>query len=478
MVIFNTAKISSFISLAAIIFPLTVLAESADNTPPKNSHLLKQMGERDISELTLDRAVEVALSGNPGLAKLNARARALAEVPPQVGTLPDPILTLNAISVPIDTFSLSQEAMTQAPQVGISFELPFPGKLGLREQAASFEAKTAEFDVDEMRLVLIRNVHTTWWNLFFLDQAISIVQRNQELLRQFIKIAESKYRTGQGIQPDVLLGQVELSKLLDIEINLKASRQIQSAALNAMLDRPAANRVTLPKLINEFLPAIPDIEPFRKMALDARPVLSSLRSTLEAARTRVTLAKKNYYPDFKLGANYGFRGGNNPNGSARADFTSIMFSMNLPIFTDTKQDRALAQRKEDVIKEEYGLQDRVLQVDMEIEQALADYRGSHEQTLLFKTGIIPQAKQTTASMLAAYRVSKVDFLNLIRAQVTLYNYETQYWKALSSGWQAWARLEAAIGTTIPKDMVYDTMTKDKKSDKKMFGENIYEGEHL
>jgi len=37
----------------------------------------------------------------------------------------------------------------------------------------------------------------------------------------------------------------------------------------------------------------------------------------------------------------------------------------------------------------------------------------------------------------------------VRAQVTLYNYETQYWKALSSGWQAWARLEAAVGAAIP-----------------------------
>ncbi len=474
MVIFSTAKISLFLSLAAIIFPLTIMAESVDNTLTKSSLEQEHLDEKDVAELTLDRAVEVALSGNPGLAKLNARARALAEVPPQVGTLPDPILTLNAISVPVDTFSLSQEAMTQAPQVGISFELPFPGKLGLREQAASFDAKTAEFDVDEMRLVLIQNVRTVWWNLFFLDQAIPIVQRNQELLRQFIKIAESKYRTGQGIQPDVLLGQLELSKLLDIEINLKASRQTQSAALNAMLDRPAAKRVILSKLDDEFLPSVPDIEPFRKMALDSRPVLSSLRSTIEAARTRVELAKKDFYPDFKLGANYGFRSGSNPNGSSRADFTSIMFSVSLPIFTDTKQDRALAQRKEDVIKEEYGLQDRALQVDMEIEQALADYRGSHEKASLFKTGIIPQAKQTTASMLSAYRVSKVDFLNLIRSQVTLYNYETQYWKAFSSGWQAWARLEAAIGTTIPKILTYDMKINDKKSDIKMNEESTYE----
>tara|TARA_R110001599_G_scaffold353676_1_gene594998 strand:+ start:17196 stop:18845 length:1650 start_codon:yes stop_codon:yes gene_type:complete len=422
------------------------------------SERYQREAEKDAVPLTLDRAVDVALSGNPGLAKINARARALAEVPSQVGTLPDPVLSLNVLNAPVDTFSLSQEAMTQT-QVGIGFTLPFPGKLSLREQAAGFEAKAARFDVDEMRLVLIRNVRTTWWNLFYLDRATSIVQRNQALLRQFVKIAESKYKTGQGMQSDVLLGQVELTKLLDIEISLRALRQSQTAALNALLDRRAETQVILPTQVDKFLPNIPDMEQFRKTALDARPVLSSQRNALEAARTRVALAKKDYYPDFKLGVSYGFRDGNNPNGSARANVASLMFSMNLPIFTDTKQDRALGQRNADVMKEEYGLQDRTLQVDTEIAQALADYRGSHEQASLFKTGIIPQAKQTTASMLAAYQVSKVDFLNLIRAQVTLYNYETQYWKALSSGWQAWARLEAAIGVTIPQSIQHDTAIK-------------------
>ena len=80
--------------------------------------------------------------------------------------------------------------------------------------------------------------------------------------------------------------------------------------------------------------------------------------------------------------------------------------------------------------------------------------------MLFRS--IPQSEQTTAAMLAAYQVSKVDFLNLVRAQVTLYNYETQYWKALSSGWQAWARLEAAIGATIPMPIQLDTSIKTDK----------------
>ncbi|MDD4927691.1 MAG: TolC family protein [Gallionella sp.] len=422
--------------------------------------------------LTLDHAVEIALAGNPGLAKMTARARAMAEVPAQVGTLPDPVLSLNALNLPNDTFSLSQEAMTQL-QVGIGFTLPFPGKLDLREQAAEFAARAAEFDVGEMRLVLVKNVRSTWWNLFYLDRALSVVQRNQVLLRQLIRIAETKYKTGEGMQSDVLLAQVELSKLLDIEISLKATRRNQAASLKALLDRPAMDEVKLPEQVGEKLPAAPELAALHAAALDARPALFAQHNDLEAARTRVALAEKDYYPDFKLGAAYGFRSGNNPNGSARVDMSSLMFSMNLPIFSGARQDGALSQRKAEVMREESAFEERRVQVLAEIEQALADYRAGQEQASLFKTGIVPQARQTTAAMLSAYQVNKVDFLNLVRSQITLYNYETQYWKALSSGWQAWARLEAATGTDIPATAIPASAGHDavKKSNKEMTHEH-------
>jgi outer membrane protein, heavy metal efflux system len=434
------ARIFCWACIAAIVFPLTAQAAGENNSLSANSGAVP---------LTLARALEIALSQNPGLSRAGAQAQALAEVPPQVGTLPDPVLSLNALNLPTDTFSVSQEAMTQR-QVGIGVTLPFPGKLGLREQAADFDAKSAQFDVDETRLVLMRNVRMTWWNLFFLDRAISIVKRNQELLREFVQIAEAKYRTGQGMQSDVLLAQVELSRLLETEINLQASRRTQAAKLNTLLGQAAATSVVLPDQADESLPAAPDFASLHDMALHTRPLLSVQRNQLEAARTRVDLAEKDYYPDFKLGAAYGFRSGSNPNGSPRANLASLTLSMNLPFFFESRQDHALSQRKAEALREEYGLQDRVAQVDSEIEQALSDYRGSHEQALLFKTGIIPQASQTTAAMLAAYQVDKVDFLSLIRAQVNLYNYETQYWKALSSCWQAWARLEAAVGKPLPQ----------------------------
>ncbi len=177
----------------------------------------------------------------------------------------------------------------------------------------------------------------------------------------------------------------------------------------------------------------------------ARPSLAAQRQRMGAARSQVDLAKKAYAPDFKIGALYGLRSGNNPDGSSRADLGSIRFSMNLPLYTGSKQDRAVDQRNAEWMAQKYRLQDQRNEVASQVQQAMTDYRRAGEQVALFDQEIIPQARQTVDAMMAGYQVGKVDFLNLVRSQTTLYNYETQYWNALSAANQALARLVAAVG---------------------------------
>lgn len=397
-------------------------------------------------------AVEAALRDNPGLAALRARAEAAAAVPAQAATLPDPSLQLNALNLPLDTFSLSQEAMTQL-QVGVVQALPFPGKLSLRERAAEFDSAAAHDEVGEVRLQLERDVRSLWWNLFYLDRALQILARNRQLLRQLVEVAQSKYRVGQGLQQDVLLAQLELSRLHDQEIVLLGSRRGEEARLNALLNRAADQPIRLPKMKPAVLPEVADEQVLQAQALQNRPLLAARQNVIEAARTRLDLARKDRSPDFSLGARYGRRVGDNPDGSSRADLASIMFSMNMPIFTSRRQDSAIAQRGSQLQQQRYNLDDARLRISREVSRALADYRTAREQARLLETGILPQARQTVASMLAAYQVDKVDFLNVVRVQVMLFNYETRYWRAVSSANQAQAALQAAVGVSSAADFL-------------------------
>lgn len=397
--------------------------------------------------LSLDDAVAIAIEGNPGLSEMQARADAMAAVPSQAGALPDPTVSLSALNVPTDTFNLDQEPMTQL-QIGIEQSLPFPGKLDLKERAAQFEADAASSNVDETRLRLVYNVKTIWWQLFYLDRALEIVSRNQNLLRQFVQIAQTKYTVGEGLQQDVLLAQVELSKLIDRELELQGLRGQEQARLNALLARSPDTPRVLPKTVAEEVATVLPEAQLYDLALASRPMLIQRRQETDAARMRRDYARRDRYPDFKLGAAYGFRQGENTNGSSRADLASIRLGVSVPLYAGRKQDKAVDQRSSEFLQKQYAFEDEVVKVKADITAAFVDYQRASKQVVLFKTGIIPQARQSVASMLAGYQVNKVDFLNLMRAQITLYNYETQYWKSFSDTKQALASLAAAVGQEV------------------------------
>ncbi len=408
-----------------------------------------QLQAEAIKPLSLSQALSMAVEDNPGLAEIKARSEAMAQIPSQAGSLPDPVISFNALNLPVDSFDTAQENMTQM-QGGISQAIPFPGKLALREQAASYEAEAAAFDVTEARWRLLRDVKKLWWALVYLDKALSIIRINQDLLRQFVEIAQTKYEVGEGLQQDVLLAQLELSKLFDNELMLIGARENTQAQLNALLNQAANTPIKIASPIDEKLPSLLAESELYQQAEAYRALLAAKRKKVDAAQSRMELAKKDYYPDFKIGAYYGGRD-NTVTGQSRADFLSMRLSMTVPLYFSTKQDKALSQRRQELIQRKYALQDEWNRVRQEISRAVSDFRRSKNQTVLFNSGIIPQARQTVASMLSGYQVDKVDFLNLVRSQITLYNYEIQYWKVLTEANQALAQLTAMIG----KEDIYE-----------------------
>jgi len=124
-----------------------------------------------------------------------------------------------------------------------------------------------------------------------------------------------------------------------------------------------------------------------------------------------------------------------------------MVSFDLPVHRANRQGREVAEARRGMARQGDTLADLANRVEADVASLRAAYEQSRTQARLFKEGIIPQAGQTVASMLAGYQVSKVDFLNLVRAQVTLYGYQIEYWRALAAARSALARLTAAVGGT-------------------------------
>ena len=435
--------------LTTHFFYQSLIVVSIMLTAPTRIHASELLSETE--SLNIGRAVQIALEANSRLLTLNAEAEAMAFAPSQVGALPDPMLSFNAMNLPTDTFDLDQEPMTQL-QLMLSQKFPFPGKRQLRREVAETMVGVSQKQTDEYRDVLTGKVREAWWRLFSVDRSLQIVDSNKRLLRDFVEIAKTKYAVGKGLQQDVLLAELELSRLTNRELQLAGNRRRIQAMLNGLLNRVPDHPITLPEEPpSETLPMLESVTSLTQFAVERRDLIQAIELKLEAADKTVELAEKDRWPDFQVGVGYADRQGSDPIRGSRSDFLSLMFSINLPLYSGQKQDKALQQRIHEREYERYRLSDTVRIIETEIGVQAAEYSAAREQALLLKNEIIPQAEQTVSAMLAGYEVNKVDFLNVVNGQIMLYNASIDYWNAMASAKQALARLAAGVG----KESIYE-----------------------
>lgn len=197
------------------------------------------------------------------------------------------------------------------------------------------------------------------------------------------------------------------------------------------------------------LPAIVE-SALQDKAFQLRPLFAQHRKMLDASQSKVDLAKKGFYPDFTVGAFYDVRQ-NTPSGQSRSDFASVQLSMNLPIYAERKQAKAVDQRKGELLQERYALQDEHHKIQAEIAAKAAEYQHAKEKLALLEHEIIPQAQQTLDSLLAGYQVNQTDFSDLLRTQLSFFQYQTQYWQALTNTQQILAELSAEVGEELNHD---------------------------
>lgn len=398
-------------------------------------------------ESLLDQLIGEALANNPELRAARENVSAFEERPSQAEALENPRLGLGILNLPVDTFRFDQEPMTQK-QIAVVQRFPFPGKLGIKGDIARKELEMAREDEGEKRNALIMQVKVAYWNLLFLQKALRKTEENRDFLREFVRIAETKYSVGMGIQQDVLKAQVELSRMNDRLIALEQQTRSLVARMNTLLARPVAMKIgdlgDL-DLVEKSDFAMTDAA-LEEIALENRPALRTLRLTIEKNELAQRFAEKSYYPDLDVGVSYGQR--DDGNGAERPDFLSGTVTVTIPLWHRSKERRKVLEEQANVRKatEQYNaMKNSVL---FQIQDILSEIHKYGREVDLFRTGLIPQSKSSLESALSGYQVNKVDFLTLVNNQTTLYNYEIEYYRALANYENKIAELEAAVGKRL------------------------------
>lgn len=401
-----------------------------------------------------------------------ARARALP-----AGLPPDPTLMAGIINLPLGRMpsSASMQGMPTVPNgpdpmtmrmIGIGQTLPYPGKLSLRRQEAEREVDATRASLEVATRQVVRDVKDAYYDLAFIDQALSIIERNRDVLASFVRVTEARYSVGVSGQQDVLKAGVEATRLAETAVTLTEQRRATIARLNALLNRPTDTPVERPAIPTSVArAAVPTSSAeirFTSAALGARssdsplPPLAELQETavrhspeirereamIAAQAVRLQLARKEILPDFDLSLQYGQRGGGLP------DMVTALVSVPLPVFKGRKQNQLVTGANAELAALEAERAAKVNETRAEVARLVSELERSRAQLALYVKALLPQARASLSSAISSYQVSRVDFLTVLENQATVFNYETEYFRVLSDFAKNLAELERVVGKEI------------------------------
>ena len=390
-------------------------------------------------DLDLRQLIEEALRNSPELRASGSQVSAAEYRIPQVKTFPDPMLTFGYQNEGFNRFTYGNpnNPNTQGV-VSASQSFPFPGKLGLKGEAASREAESLGANHEALRLKTVSRVKELYFDLYTSYKDIDLIHENTALFSRAEDAALARYSTGKGSQQEVLMAQTEKYLLLGKEEMLRQRIESLDAMLNAVVGRPADSPLgspvdqppanltfTLDELIN--------------IANEQSPELKAKDKMIEAAESRVAFSKKDYYPDFTVTGSYF------PRGNGFEDMWSLTAGVTIPIFYRTKQRQAVNEAEASLNGARSDREATRLMIASTIRDNYAMLKAADKLMSLYKDGLIPKSRQDVELALSGYRTGSVDALTVITRLKAVIDFESSYWGQFAEREKALARIQALTG---------------------------------
>jgi outer membrane protein, heavy metal efflux system len=220
---------------------------------------------------SLKTLIKESLPNNQDIKSLESQVKSLREEISFAGLLNDPRIGIGLLNIPTDHFGFDQEPMTQK-QIFIAQKIPWFGKLSLQSQQAAIKAIRQEAVLKAKQMELAREIATSYYERGFVASSQKVNKKLINMLTQIVRVSETRYASGQGLQQDVLQGQVELSKLLDEQITLAKKHHMLEDQINSLLNRSSFIPVTPPESL-PYPDPLPKMEELQTQALKMNPWL-------------------------------------------------------------------------------------------------------------------------------------------------------------------------------------------------------------
>ncbi len=393
-------------------------------------------------ESRIEALVREAMERSPVVAAARSHFEAETRVASQVSTLPDPEVTLQQLTVggpkPFEGYETSDFYYTG---LGVSQEIPWPGKLKLRARRARRAAEAARQEYEAARREVAGKIREAGYELFYLNRRLEVLGATRGEIVTLQRVATEQYRLGKSQQQDVLKAQLEATAVLKEMEETREELGQGQAALKALLGREIDSRDLE---VGEVAPSRFAIAPerLRELVKEHAPEILRLRALEARGRTSLKLARADYVPDFSVGYMY------QKTGPGFRDYYMLTLGAKIPLYFWRKQRPAVEQATLERETARHQLRAGRLGALAEAERNRIAAETQGRIITYYREGLIPQARATFDSARAAYRTGRVDFQTLLSALADLLNLNEQYYRAIADHEIAIARIRRITGEAL------------------------------
>ena len=391
----------------------------------------------------LSELLAEAEKNNPQIEAARHGWEAAKQVPTQVSTHPDPQFTLQHFSVgsprPFAGYTNSEFAYIG---LGVSQDIPYPGKLHLKGEIAKREADVSQQQIESVRRSVLAELKAAYFQLAYLSKTLAILEQDGELLKQVQQAADARYRSGMGTQQDLLQAQLQQTKLLrEIAMHHLEVGKLE-AQIKQLLNRPQDS----PDIEPTDLVETPLLQTYAELLAAAEvqnPEIAGAKKMIEKQSLQVDLAHKDFYSDFNV--QYMWQ---------RTDPTQfrayymLSVGVRVPIYRSRKQRPELAQAEAEKLRAESELQAQSQQVAAELRAQYVLVQQTSELLKIHREGLSPQSRSEFQAALATYQSNKQDFQTLLAAFLDVLHLDEEYWQNVAEYETAIARLEQITGLSL------------------------------
>lgn len=417
--------------LVICLFVLSsVTAPAQEQAPPK------QPGK--LADLLAE-----AERNNPQIQAARNAWEAAKKVPSQVSTLPDPEVMVQHMSVgsprPFSGYTNSEMANIA---LGVSQEIPYPGKLRLRGEIAGKEADVWRQRYESTRRSVLRALKIQYFRLSFLSKKLAILEDDGRLLKPIEESAEARYRQGIANQQDVLQAQLEQTRLLReitaTELEAGTLQAKLKESLNRSQSSPDIEAAPLSETSIDYT-----FEQLLEAAKSDNPQIAAARRNVERQNLQVDLARKDFYPDFSVSYMW-----LRPDPSQYRARYELSFGIRIPLFRGRKQQPELAQAELEGSRARNELVAQSQEVVSGLREQYVIAEKSADLLKIYREGLLPQARAELQAGMAAYQSNRQDFQALLASFLDVLKLDEEYWQTLSEHETALARVEEATGLSL------------------------------